>query len=212
MDDLEPSLARAVQTIRAETLPDDAVARVIDRARRLDVVFAGVRPVAIGPRPRVLLVGDAAARGLAVPRARPPWRLPCCWQFSFFRRYKCLACRDVGGAWPPGPGSTRRRPTPAADGPPRPSPGCRPRIAAPRSNLATTATFVDMETGISLDYDAKDGTINRTAWLHQGAERAPEAQLPGLLDRLIADQGRLAPVVSRRTGHQGRAKRRTAER
>jgi ferric-dicitrate binding protein FerR (iron transport regulator) len=40
MRDLEPPLARAVEAVLTETLPDDAVSRVRDRAKRLETTVS----------------------------------------------------------------------------------------------------------------------------------------------------------------------------
>ena len=37
MRDLEPQLIKAVEVVRIETVPDDAVARVMERAKRLEM-------------------------------------------------------------------------------------------------------------------------------------------------------------------------------
>ena len=77
--DLEPLLARAVQTVRAEALPDDVVAQVINRARRLDATLPSgsaaanepqtpVRGFERMPGPR----GPSARATIDLLRERPP--------------------------------------------------------------------------------------------------------------------------------------------
>ena len=95
--DLEPALA-CLQTIRAQgTLPDDAVARVIDRSGRLD------RPASPAVRrwssraAIAVAVGPQAAPGLGASVAAA-CRRPARWRCFFFSDgHARLVCRDVGG-------------------------------------------------------------------------------------------------------------------
>ena len=55
--DLEPPLAKAVQAVRAETLPDDVARRVIDRARRLGTALSSGSSAANEPQTRAAAIG-----------------------------------------------------------------------------------------------------------------------------------------------------------
>jgi hypothetical protein len=186
MRDLEPPLARAVEAVLTETLPDDAVSRVRDRAKRLETTVSSGSSTA----------NESATR----MRTRSPRRL-LAWSASgvtaiaaallmalfFFSSSTSLSFAEMLAA-------VGSRPwvhgiTTYSDG---------QRSATLESWVSTahrTAAFKfgdhrefeDIETGISLQYDAKDGMIYRIPSLPFREGRVTEAQLPGLLDKLIAD-------------------------
>ncbi len=186
--DLELPLAKAVQTVLAETLPDDAVLRVMDRAKRLEACVSNnpstANDVAVrthAPSPRWLLAWSASGVTAIAALLLALFLFSSNTSVSFAEMLAAVARRP----WVHGT-------TTYFD-----SEGQRSTTSEYWvSNAHRTAAFTfgdhqqfeDFETGVSLQYDAKEGTIYRVASLRLRDERLAEAYLPELLDRLIDDK------------------------
>jgi hypothetical protein len=187
MHDLEPPLVKAVQAVLAESLPDAAVSRVMDRAKRLEMTLSGSSSTADEPKASVRPLPSRwivawSASGVAAIAAAVLLAL------FFFSQSTSVSWAEMLAAV----GSRRwvHGTTTYSDGQHRATSefwvSTAHRSAA--FKLGDQRQFEDLETGISLQYDAKEATIYRILSLRLGNGRFTEAHLPGLLDKLIADK------------------------
>jgi hypothetical protein len=184
--DLEPPLARAVQAVLTETLPHDAVSRVVDRAKRLEMTVSrgsstanesATRIRTRSPR-RFLAWGASGATAIAAALLLTLFFFSSSTSVSFAEILAAAGSRPwVHGITTYSDGersATSESWVSAAH-----------RIAAIK--FGDHRQFEDIETGVSLQYDAKEGRIYRIPSLPLREGRVTEAHLPGLLDKLIAD-------------------------
>lgn len=182
--DLEPPLIKAVQAVLSETLPDDALVRVLDRAKLLDVYIPERQPTAhtsaskhLERSPKWFLAwsvsgATAIAAGL----------LLALFLFSGNTSVSlaAMAAAIRGQPWV-------HATTTYSNG--QQSSTSESWVSTANHTAAIKfgvhRQFDDLATGVSLQYDAEDDTIYRVSMLHRPVV---EADLPELLDRIIADK------------------------
>jgi len=187
MRDLELPLAKAVQAVLTESPPDDAVSRVLDRAKRLEVRASSMPSTANEPAartrtrsPRWFLAWSASgAAAIAATLLLALFLFSDGTSVSFAEMLAAVGSRPWVHATTTYADGQRSTTSESWVSPAH-------RFAAIR--FGDRRQFEDIETGILLQYDAKDGTIYRTESLRLRGGRLTEARLPGLLDRLVADE------------------------
>ncbi len=185
--DLESPLASAVQAVLAETLPGEAVSRVMDRASRLEMTLSGSLSPANEPKANIRKRSPGrilawSALGAVSTAASILLALLLFWNSTSVSWAEMLAA--VGSRpWVHG---TRTY-----------SDGQRSATAefwvstahhSAAFKFGDQQQFEDAETGISLQYDAKEGAIYRVPSLRLGEGFYTAGNLPGLLARLILDK------------------------
>lgn len=201
--DLESPLAKAVEAVLAEPLPDSAAARVILKARQLDSSDQMLSPHShVAPQRSFLIWGAAGAVAIAATLALALFLHPGA-NNSFAEML--AAVKNV--PWIHGT-MTVTLANGEKYGTAEFWKSTSPRTAA--SKFGEEMHFVDFEKSFSLQYDAKEGAIYRLPSLSTGIPmRFGGPQLPELLERLIADKS-----DSRGLFHDDRVlevKRRTVE-
>jgi hypothetical protein len=188
LQDLGPLLAKAVQAVVVETPPDDAVLRVIDRAKRLQMTATGDPLTANVPVPslrKTRSLGRIVAWTASGATVTAAAFLLGLFLISGSTRLSWAEMLTAVGSRPWVHGITTY-----SDG---------EQTATSESWVSTgnrsaayrfgdKSLFEEIETGISLQYDAKERVIYRVPSLRIGPGRFRDAHLPGLLDRLIADK------------------------
>jgi hypothetical protein len=195
LHDLEPPLATAVHAVLTLTQepPEEAVSRVIDRAKRLEIALSGSSSRTSAPQARVRKWSRRRILAWTASGVSAAAAVLALFLFS----------RSTSVSWAEMLAAVDSRPwvhgtTTYSDGQHSVTSeswvSTGDRFAA--FKLGGQCQFEDIETGISLQFDAGDGAIYRVPSLRPGAGftlvgegRLSEAHLPGLLDRLIADQG-----------------------
>jgi hypothetical protein len=185
--DLEPPLARAVQAVLTETLPDEAVSRMKDRAKRLEMTVPGSSPTTNQPEAGIRkrsfrrIVAWSASGATATAAAV----LLMLFLFSKSTSVSWAEMLAAVGSRPWVHGTTTY-----SDG--QRSARSEFWVSTGRRSAAfkfgNRRQFEDLETGISLQYDAQEGAIYRVPSFRLREGRSTEAHLPALLDRLIADK------------------------
>ncbi len=187
MRDLEPLLLKAVQAVLSDTPTDEAVSRVVDRAKRLQTPTSGRPTTTNVPAPRTrtrpprqfLAWSASAAAAIAAALVLALFLISGGTSVSFAEMMAAVASRP----W------IHATTTYSAGG----------QNAKAESWVSTAHRFVaikfgdrrqfeDLKAGVSQQYDTKDGVIYRVPLLRISEGRFTEAQLPSLLDRLISDQ------------------------
>jgi hypothetical protein len=183
---LDPPLLTAVQDVLAEPLPEEAISRVLDRAKRLKVSLSDRPSTANETAPTIhkrsswwLAKSASGATAMAAALLLAVFLFSDRASVSWAEMLAAVASRPwVHATTTYSDGehhSTSESWVSNAD-----------RSAA--FKLGDLRQFDDIEKGFSLQYDAKEGTIYRVPSLRLGLGLTTEIPLPGLLNSLIADK------------------------